>query len=138
MHAHEIYSPRELSRWIRALHEASKTKEVISLEELLRLWIDQGLRLFRDTLVTREEAEWTDNSIDDVVLKYFPNVTRAVMKRPILLSNWVSGDYVAVEREELRKYVKVKVKVFYEEELEVPVVVFDEVLHHSLRGRQSV
>jgi len=96
------------------------------------------LRLFRDTLVTREEAEWTDNSIDDVVLKDFPNVTRAVMKRPILLSNWVSGDYVAVEREELRKYVKVKVKVFYEEELEVPVVVFDEVLHHSLRGRQSV
>ena len=27
MHAHYIYSPRELSRWVRALHEAFQVME---------------------------------------------------------------------------------------------------------------
>ncbi len=38
-----------------------------------------------------------------------------------------------VDRPELRDYVKARLKVFYEEELDVPLVVFDEVLDHILR-----
>ena len=38
-----------------------------------------------------------------------------------------------VHRQELRDYVKARLKVFYEEELDVPLVLFDEVLEHVLR-----
>jgi len=57
----------------------------------------------------------------------------ASIQRPILYSNWLSKNYVPVEREELRSYVKARLKVFYEEELDVPLVLFDEVLDHVLR-----
>lgn len=67
-------------------------------------------------------------------MKHFlsANCERA-LERPILYSNWLSKDYVPVEREQLREYVKARLKVFYEEELDVPLVLFDEVLDHVLR-----
>ena len=55
------------------------------------------------------------------------------LKRPILFSNWLSKDYLPVEREELRDFTRARLKVFYEEELDVPLVLFDEVLDHVLR-----
>jgi len=133
LHAHYIYSPRELSRWIRALHQALQAAEGMSLEQLMRLWVHEGLRLFADRLVERHEVDWTNKALDEVVMKYFPNLDPAALVRPILFSNWLSKDYVPVAREELRDYVKAKLKVFYEEELDVPLVVFDEVLEHILR-----
>lgn len=42
-------------------------------------------------------------------------------------------DYIPVEQEELRDYVKARLRVFYEEELDVPLVLFNEVLDHVLR-----
>ena len=55
------------------------------------------------------------------------------LARPILYSNWLTKDYLPVEQEELRDYVQARLKVFYEEELDVPLVLFDEVLDHVLR-----
>ncbi len=55
------------------------------------------------------------------------------LARPILYSNWLSKDYLPVEQEELRNYVQARLKVFYEEELDVPLVLFNEVLDHVLR-----
>lgn len=51
MHPHYIYSPRELSRWIRALHEAIKQTEGCTLEHLIKLFVHEGLRLFQDRQV---------------------------------------------------------------------------------------
>ncbi|EFA77050.1 cytoplasmic dynein heavy chain [Heterostelium album PN500] len=133
MHAHYIYSPRELSRWVRALLEAIQTMEGCTIDGLVRLWAHEGLRLFQDRLVDVEERDWTDKMIDEVALKYFPNIGSDTLKRPILYSNWLSKDYVPVERAELREYVKARLKVFYEEELDVPLVLFNEVLDHILR-----
>ena len=45
---HYIYSPRELSRWVRAMYEAMKSVEGMKLEELVRLWAHEALRLFSD------------------------------------------------------------------------------------------
>ena len=57
---------------------------------------------------------------DSVGLKHFPNIDRErALKRPILYSNWLSKDYVPVERETLREYTKARLKVFYEEKLDV-------------------
>jgi dynein heavy chain 1 len=48
-------------------------------------------------------------------------------------SNWLTKEYTCVERNELREFVKARLKVFYEEELDVPLVLFNEVLDHILR-----
>ena len=58
---------------------------------------------------------------------------KATLARPILYSNWLTKDYLPVNQEELRDYVQARLKVFYEEELDVPLVLFDEVLDHVLR-----
>ena len=38
-----------------------------------------------------------------------------------------------MDQEELRDYVQARLKVFYEEELDIPLVLFNEVLDHVLR-----
>ena len=125
--------------------------EGTTVDGLVRLWIHEGLRLFQDRLVELEEREWTDKKIDEIAMKcptlcfftflswsykvsdlikirYFPGIIESTLKRPILYSNWLSKDYVGVDRHELREYVKARLKVFYEEELDVPLVLFNEVL----------
>ncbi|CAB4481707.1 unnamed protein product [Rhizophagus irregularis] len=132
--AHYIYSPRELTRWMRGIFEAIKPMETLSLEGLVRIWAHEALRLFQDRLVTEEEKKWTDDTIDAIAMKHFPNLNQQeALGRPILFSNWLSKYYIPVEREDLRDYVKARLKVFYEEELDVPLVLFNDVLDHVLR-----
>lgn len=131
--AHYIYSPRELSRWVRAMHEGIKQMSACTLDDLVRLWVHEGLRLFQDRLVTDEEKQWTDKLMDELVAKHFPNASPAATQRPILFCNWLSKEYASVAMPELRDHVKAKLKVFYEEELDVQLVLFNEVLEHILR-----
>ncbi|ORY38141.1 dynein heavy chain [Rhizoclosmatium globosum] len=132
--AHYIYSPRELTRWIRGIFKALKASDSVTVEDLLRIWAHEGLRLFSDRLVQDDEREWTDRLIDDVAAKHFPNVDLSkTLQRPILFSNWISKNYQMVERDVLRDFVKARLKVFYEEELDVPLVLFNDVLDHVLR-----
>ena len=92
------------------------------------------MRLFQDRLVTEEERKWTDDNIDSIAMKHFPSLNQdEALGRPILFSNWLSKYYIPVDREELRDYVKARLKVFYEEELDVPLVLFNDVLDHVLR-----
>ena len=134
MQPHYIYSPREMTRWVRGIHEALKPLETLSVDGLVRIWIHEALRLFQDRLVQDEERQWTDKNVDEVALKHFPTVSRdSTLQRPILYSNWLSKDYVPVNTEELRDYVKARLRVFYEEELDVPLVLFNQVLDHVLR-----
>ncbi|CAM9594499.1 unnamed protein product [Lampetra planeri] len=134
MQPHYIYSPREMTRWVRGILEAVRPLESLPVEGLVRMWAHEALRLFQDRLVDEEERRWTDENINMVALKHFPNIDRhKALARPILFSNWLSKDYVPVEQEELREYVKARLKIFYEEELDVPLVLFNEVLDHVLR-----
>lgn len=134
MQPHYIYSPRELTRWVRGIHEALKPLESLSVEGLVRIWAHEALRLFQDRLIQDSERLWTDQNVDEVAMTYFPLIDRAsALQRPILFSNWLSKDYVAVDQEALREYVKARLKVFYEEELDVPLVLFNQVLDHVLR-----
>ncbi|XP_069493861.1 cytoplasmic dynein 1 heavy chain 1 [Ambystoma mexicanum] len=131
---HYIYSPREMTRWVRGIFEALRPLETLPVEGLIRIWAHEALRLFQDRLVEDEERHWTDENINMVALKHFPNVEKEkALARPILYSNWLSKDYIPVDQEELRDYVKARLKVFYEEELDVPLVLFNEVLDHVLR-----
>jgi len=88
--SHYIYSPRELSRWFRAMYEAIEQREDISGEDLVRLWAHEGLRLFQDRLTSHEEREWTDAMIDEIAGKYFPGTQLSeALKRPLLFSRYI-------------------------------------------------
>ncbi|KAJ3176317.1 hypothetical protein HDU87_005359 [Geranomyces variabilis] len=134
MQAHYLYSPRELTRWVRGIFEAIKPLEALSVDGLVRIWAHEALRLFQDRLVGAEEREWTNALVDATALKHFPGLdVERTLSRPILYSNWLSKNYSAVDRHELREFVKARLKVFYEEELDVPLVLFNDVLEHVLR-----
>jgi len=132
--AHYVYSPRELTRWVRGIYEAIRPLETLSSEGLVRVWAHEALRLFQDRLVTEDEKNWTDENVDDAAMKHFPTINKdEALSRPILFSNWTSKNYISVDRETLREYTKARLRVFYEEELDVPLVLFNDVLDHVLR-----
>ena len=45
-HPHYIYSPRELSKWTRALYEGIQPLDSVTLDELVRLWLHEVGSLF--------------------------------------------------------------------------------------------
>lgn len=134
MRSHYIYSPRELSRWTRALYEVLSVRDNMSIEDLVRLFIHESLRLFYDRLVTEEEREWCDKHIDQIALQYFPDtIDQSCLQRPIYYTNWLSKVYESVDKNKLKQHIETRLKTFYEEELDVPLVVFDDMLDHILR-----
>ncbi|KAI9173154.1 dynein heavy chain [Blastocladiella emersonii ATCC 22665] len=131
--AHYVYSPRELTRWVRGIYEAIYPLDDLSVDGLVRVWAHEALRLFQDRLVAEDEREWTDQQLDEVAFTHFPSLDPAALQRPILFSNWLTKNYLPVQRDSLRDFVKARLRVFYEEELDVPLVLFNHVLEHVLR-----
>ena len=131
---HYVYSPRELTRWVRGIYEAIRPLENLTVEGLVRIWAHEALRLFHDRLVAEDERKWTEDCSQRIALEHFPTIDEEVaLKRPILFSNWLSKNYIPVEREQLREFVKARLKTFCEEEVDVPLVLFNDVLEHVLR-----
>ena len=130
-----FYSPRELSRWVRGIYEAVVNMDQgLTREELVRIWAHEALRLFSDRLVEPEELEWCSNKIDDVARDLFAAINHdEVLERPLYYSTWLSKDTRRVSRDELKTFLSARLRVFYEEELDVPLVLFDQVLDHVLR-----
>lgn len=131
---HYVYSPRELTRWARGVYEAIRPLETLSLEGLIRIWAHEALRLFQDRLVAEDERQWTDDAVRRIALEFFPTIDeQQALGGPILFSNWLSKNYVPVDREQLRDFVKARLKTFCEEEVDVPLILFNDVLEHVLR-----
>ena len=131
MQPHYIYSPRELTRWKYAINEALDTFETV--EDLIRLWANEALRLFQDRLVYDDEKEWCEKQVDEIAHQCFRNFRETALQRPILFSAYLTKDYRSVEQEKLREYVVAKLKTFNEEEYDIQLVVFDSVLEHIVR-----
>ena len=90
---------------MRGICEAIRPLESLEVDGLVRLWAHEALRLFQDRLVDEEERVWTNTNIDSVALKHFPNIDKEKsLARPNLFSNWLSKNYIPVERGELRDY----------------------------------
>jgi dynein heavy chain 1 len=130
-----FYSPRELSRWVRGVFEAVRNIDHgLTREELVRVWAHEALRLFADRLVEKADQEWCSNKIDEVARKWFAGVDFDIaLQRPIYYTTWLSKETKRVDRDELKSFLAARLRVFYEEELDVQLVVFDEVLEHILR-----
>jgi dynein heavy chain 1, cytosolic len=126
---------------VRALHEALSPLDSLTPAGLIRLWAHEGLRLFCDRLVTPAERSWCEATLDSVAAAHFDIASDAPydtdsdspLARPLLYSAWLSQHYSAVQRGPLRDFVAARLRVFYEEELDVPLVVFDDALDHVLR-----
>lgn len=131
---HYVYSPRELTRWVRGIYEALRPLETLSVEGLIRIWAHEALRLFQDRLIAEDERIWTDECIHRIAMEHFPTIDEdKALGGPILFSNWLSKNYVPVEREHLRDFVKARLRTFCEEEVDVPLILFNDVLEHVLR-----
>lgn len=141
-----IYSPREMTRWTKGVKEAIWPLHdgELDADGLCKVWAHEAMRLFHDRLVFDDEREWTEMKIDEVAERHFAPMgvnVKVALQRPILFSNWMSGDkgtghgdaYVPVGMTELKAEVEARLKTFHEEELDVPLVLFDEVLDHVLR-----
>ena len=133
---HYIYSPRDLSRWVRAIYQGLATNAIkeYTVEQLLRLIVHEGLRLFQDKLTTLEEQEETDRMIDRSVSNEFTNINLTeVLQRPILFSNMTTTCYSSVNTDDIRKEIQGKLCVFANEELDVQLVVFDSMVQNVLQ-----
>lgn len=129
-----MYSPRELTRWVRGISEAIAPLDDVNATSLVRLWAHEALRLFHDRLVNEEERQWTESLVDSVANKYFAtcNLDEA-LQRPLLFSCWLTKNYMPVTRDEIKEYIQARLKTFYEEELDVQLVLFDQMVDHVLR-----
>ena len=69
----------------------------------------------QDRLIEDEERAWTDDYVDKTAMAHFPGIDKdEALKGPILFSNWLSKDYMPVEQEQLRDYVKARLKVGFD------------------------
>lgn len=132
--SHYIYSPRELTRWCRGLLDAIRSLDFLSLDGLVRVWAHEALRLFSDRLSEQSERDWTFSMICDVAKHHFPIVDeKAALQGPFLFSNWISRNYMPVDRSQLKDFLKERLKTFGEEEVEVNLALYDDLLDHVLR-----
>ncbi|KAJ3439563.1 dynein heavy chain [Anaeramoeba flamelloides] len=130
-----IYSPRELSRWCRALVSILKPLgRSVDLNMLVRITAHEALRLFQDRIIEDENRQWTNEILDQIFTKHFTTVNKEkALGRPLLFSDWMTKDYVNVERNELKEYIKRRLRTFHEEEYHVKLVLFNEAIDHILR-----
>ena len=70
---HYIYSPREMTRWVRGICEAIRPLESMSVEELVRLFVHEALRLFQVRLIFLIEFKKSIWIIEKNFLKIYNN-----------------------------------------------------------------
>lgn len=100
-----------MTRWKFAINEAIET--IDSVEELVRLWAHEALRLFEDRLVLPDEKQWCEGLIDEVANRNFPSLNPNCLERPILFSNYLTKNYVSVDQAQLKTYIEARLKIFY-------------------------
>jgi len=79
-------------------------------EDLVRLFVHEGLRLFEDRLVYQEEKDWCNSDHRqhrNGVLQRRVNHERA-LTRPIHFTNFINKDYVSVKQDELKKVIEAR------------------------------
>lgn len=131
---HYIYSPREMTRWIRGISGAIRSVEALTLEGLVRIWAHEATRLFQDRLVMADERQWTSDTIKEVALNHFLNIdAAAALDGPLLYSDWFTRSYAPVNQDEMRQYIRARLKTFCEEEVDTPLVPYDDLIGHVLQ-----
>lgn len=134
MKSHYVYSPRELTRWCRGILKTVSSADYTKIEPLVRLWYHEGLRLFFDRLSDEHDKVWTKTLFLNTARKYYPHINvESTLKEPVLFSDWLTLRYEPVSVGELSDFVRERSRVFSEEELDLELILFDDMLDHILR-----
>lgn len=122
----EVYSPRELTRWIRGIHVG--LAGVTSSLELASLAAHEGMRLFADRLEQPEDQESVWKIVSTVVGGAFhTNPPRT------LYSSWLATTYVPADAAALRAFAAERLRTFSDETFGTPLVATSHLLDHTLR-----
>ncbi|KAI3646052.1 hypothetical protein MP228_008980 [Amoeboaphelidium protococcarum] len=132
--AHYIYSPRELTRWIRGLNEFVKQIEDCLPEDLVQLWFYEAQRLFQDRLVESQERQEFGQHLVSLTQQIFDvDLSSVLVDKPLLFSTWMNRTLSRVDGDDLKAYVAARFKTYQEEELDAHLVIYDEMIDHALR-----
>jgi dynein heavy chain 1 len=132
--AHYVYSPRELTRWVRGLYAALRPLDTMDLPGLVRLWAHEALRLFSDRLSESDDKIWMWSLICSVAGKNFPiGDMDEVLRQPILYSDWLSLNYEPVSQSDISSFIKERLRVFSDEVLDINLTLYPEAVDHILR-----
>lgn len=67
---------------------------------------------FYHSLIYDYERQWTERAIDDIAGRHFFGVDlNGALKRPILFSDWIAGNYASIDEDDLRKYIQDRLRV---------------------------
>ena len=132
---HYIFSPRELTRWFRGIVQLITPKTNLQPHEFILIWAHEGIRIFYDRLVTLADKEKFWSYLRESCNKHFATIDcSAILTGPLLFSNLMSSDYRFVENlDALTNVIKGKLKLYYEEEGQKEIILFEDSIDHILR-----
>ncbi|AOA62171.1 Dynein heavy chain [Komagataella phaffii] len=136
---HYVYSPRELTRWSKGIYEAVAGSVNLELDQFLRIWVHEAIRLFCDRLTNKDEKFWCFQMIAEVASSHFLNINKEkIFRQPMLYTRWISGSYESVDSSELLSFLSQRLMVYSEEETESSMVLHDDLLDHILRIERAL
>ncbi|EEA07374.1 dynein heavy chain family protein [Cryptosporidium muris RN66] len=118
---------------IEQIKELKSKNQEFDLRYLLRLVLYEGERIFQDRLVEESEREWSQKMMNSLIIKYFPNISKEDLKRPLLFTSLVTSVCQEVPRSTICEFLQEKLCAFYEEQGFSRLVLFDEFLDNINR-----
>ncbi|CCW67051.1 unnamed protein product [Phytomonas sp. Hart1] len=78
IHPHYLFNLRDLSRVISGMANAT-LKSVPDVNTLIRLWLHEEMRTFRDRLINDKDRDWFDQLLESQVKRHFKVTLEEVM-----------------------------------------------------------
>ncbi|VDK74222.1 unnamed protein product [Dibothriocephalus latus] len=142
---HYIYNLRDLSRLYCGLCQMTVT-HFTAVDQVVRLWKHETLRVFSDRLITEEDKELLKAKVEEQITENFPEDSEHINSEPLIF-----GDYrLALEEAEVRSYEEIPdydtvrtifteiMETFNERERKMNLVLFDDALDHLSRLQRII
>ncbi|TRY53342.1 Dynein heavy chain [Cryptosporidium tyzzeri] len=106
----------------------------LTLTQLIRLVLYEGERIFQDRLVEQSEKNWSQEMMNEMIIKHFPNLSiEKDLYRPLLFTNIVTCICREIPRSIVSEYLQDRLTSYYEEQGTSRLVFFDEFLDNINR-----
>lgn len=133
MRAHYLFSPRELTRWIRGLQTAIVSGLQQEFGCVFHAWAYEASRIFADRLVDDADTQVFLTLLRETSKKYFAKHGKLPPdSSELLFSSLLSQGYEQVQKVDLLAFVKQRLTSFAKEQLDSQLIVHEEMLNHIL------
>ncbi|VDL94305.1 unnamed protein product [Schistocephalus solidus] len=142
---HYIFNLRDLSRLYCGLCQMT-VENFTRVDQVIRLWKHETLRVFSDRLITEEDKELLKAKVEEQITENFPQDSEELNSEPLIF-----GDYrLALEETEVRSYEEIAdyntvrtiftelMEVFNERKQKMHLVLFDDALDHLSRLQRII